>query len=131
MNINFHNNYINQTNYFIINNNLIIPSSEKLNKSIQEFYDDLEEALIIQRKIKNEIEKYLSSIIKDLFPDSNILIYGSSLYYLDIDTSDLDLSISTKFQISLIDLERYFVKLNDKNQFYKINAILSATVPII
>ena len=131
ININFHNNYINQKNIFIINNNPIIPSLDKLNKSIQEFYDDLEKALIIQRKIKKEIEKYLSSIIKDLFPDSNILIYGSSLYYLDIDSSDLDLSISTKLIISLTDLEKYLIKNNDKNQFYKINAILSATVPII
>ena len=131
ININFQYNYINQKNIFIINNNPITPFLGKLNKSIQEFNDDLEKALIIQRKIKKEIEKYLSSIIKDIFIDSNLLIYGSSLYYLDIDTSDLDISISTELNISLIDLEKYLVKHNDKNQFYKINAILSATVPII
>ena len=84
-----------------------------LHKNIKEYYNKLEEALIIQRKIKDELINYFSSIIKIVYPNSELLVYGSSLYNLDIDTSDLDLSISTEINISLVDLENY---LKDNNQ---------------
>ena len=128
------NNFINinfQNNYCIVNPNITPIFVNKLNNSIQEYYNDLEEALSIQRIIKTEITNYLLSIIKTVFPDSNLLIYGSSLYNLDIDTSDLDISISSQLKISLLDLEKSLLEHNNYNQFSKINAILSASVPII
>ena len=66
-----------------------------------------------------------------MYPNSSLYVYGSSLYNLDIDTSDLDLSISIKDNISLADFEKYLKENNKNNQYTKINAILSASVPII
>ena len=122
---------INQNNNIVLVNNPIIFSLDKLHNDIKEYYCHLEEALKILRDIKNEIVNYLSLIIKEIFPDCKLFVYGSSLYHLDIDTSDLDISISTKLNISLIEIENYLLKHNDNNEFDKINAILSASVPII
>ena len=130
ININLQNNFIMKENIFMLNNNPSI-SLEKLNNNIEVYYNDLEDALIIQRKIKDEIINYFSSFINEIFPNSKLIIYGSSLYNLDIDTSDLDLSLSTESKISLSDLEKYLLEHNENNQFKKINAILSASVPII
>ena len=102
-----------------------------LNNNILEYYNILEEALVIQRKIKLELVNYFSSIIKIVYKNSNILIYGSSLYNLDIDTSDLDLSISSKENITLSNLELYLKENNKKNQYSRLNGIFSASVPII
>ena len=102
-----------------------------LNESIIEFNNILEEALIIQRKIKDELVNYFSLIVKIVYQNANLLIYGSSLYNLDIDTSDLDLSISTKENISLVNLENYLKDNNTNNQYTKLNGIFSASVPII
>ena len=107
------------------------PNVKKLHTSIIEYYNILEEALIIQRKIKTEVVNYFSNIIKNVYPNSSLYVYGSSLYNLDIDTSDLDLSISIKDNISLADFEKYLKENNKNNQYTKINAILSASVPII
>jgi len=121
--INIQNNIIYQENIFMLNN--------KLHNNIIEYNIDLEEALVIQRKIKEEITNYFSSLINKLFKDSTLSAYGSSLYKLDIDNSDLDLSISSESNISLSDLNDYLLENNDNNKFIKINAILSASVPII
>ena len=53
-----------------------------LHKNIEEYYNKLEEALIIQRKIKYELINYFSSIIKIVYPNSELLVYGSSLYII-------------------------------------------------
>ena len=50
---------------------------------------------------------------------------------MDIDTSDLDLSITTKEEITLLDLEKYLKENNENNQYTKLNGIFSASVPII
>ena len=102
-----------------------------LHKNIEEYYNKLEEALIIQRKIKDELINYFSPIIKIVYPNSELLVYGSSLYNLDIDTSDLDLSISTEINISLVDLENYLKDNNPNNIYTKLTGIFSASVPII
>ena len=104
---------------------------EHLHNSIEEYYNILEEALVIQRKIKNELFNYFSSIIKIVYKNTNILIYGSSLYNLDIDTSDLDLSISSKEDINLSDLELYLKENNNNNQYISVNGIFTASVPVI
>ena len=102
-----------------------------LHISIEEYFNNLEEALIIQRKIKTELVNYFSSIIKIVYKNSELLVYGSSLYNLDIDTSDLDLSITTKEEITLLDLENYLKENNENFQYTKLNGIFSASVPII
>ena len=76
-----------------INNNLIkiekttINSSNNLkilNESIKEYNVMLEEALILQRKIKEELVNYFSSIVKIVYQNANLLVYGSSLYTIFI-----------------------------------------------
>ena len=126
----FNNNIINIQNNIIFQENIFM-LNKKLHNNIIEYNIDLEEALIIQRKIKEEITNYFSSLINKLFKDSTLSAYGSSLYKLDIDNSDLDLSISTESNISLSELNDYLFENNDNNKFIKINAILSASVPII
>ena len=128
------NNNINEPNYFMENwqNSLIANNSiKKLHNDIKEYNNILEEALNIQRKIKEELFKYFSSIVKIVYPNSEIKLYGSTLYNLDIDNSDLDLSISTKEKITLLNLEKYLKENNKNNQYSKINGIFSASVPII
>ena len=126
----FNNNIINIQNNIIFQENIFM-LNKKLHNNIIEYNTDLEEALVIQRKIKEEITNYFSSLINELFKDSTLSAYGSSLYKLDIDNSDLDLSISTESNISLSELNDYLLENNDNNKFIKINAILSASVPII
>ena len=126
----FNNNIINIQNNIIFQENIFM-LNKKLHNNIIEYNTDLEEALVIQRKIKEEITNYFSSLINKLFKDSTLSAYGSSLYKLDIDNSDLDLSISTESNISLSELNDYLLENNDNNKFIKINAILSASVPII
>ena len=126
------NNAINDNFIKISKNQMNISNNFKiLHDSIKEYNDKLEEALIIQRKIKAELVNYFSSIVKIVYKDADLLVYGSSLYNLDIDISDLDLSISTKEDVTLIDLEKYLNNNNKNNQFTKINGIFSASVPII
>ena len=128
------NNVIKQENLFLYekkDKNKLSKYFKILHVSIEEYYNTLEEFLIIQRKIKAELVNYFSSIIKIVYQNSELLVYGSSLYNLDIDTSDLDLSISTKEEITLKDLEKYLKENNKNDQYTKINGIFSASVPII
>ena len=110
-------------------------SSDKLNKlnnDITNFNEDIEDLLIIFRKIKKEIKNYFEIIIKDIYKNnSQIEIYGSSLYILDIESSYLDLSISTKSNLSLEAIGTYLTKNNQNNQYLNINQIYTASIPII
>ena len=104
----------------------------KLNNDITNFNEDIEELLIIFRKIKKEIKNHFEIIIKDVYKNnSQIEIYGSSLYKLDIESSDLDLSISTKSNLSLEAIGIYLTKNNQNNQYLNINQIYTASIPII
>ena len=134
-NININNkDFIKQEKIFLYDDkdkNLSCKYFKILHVSIEEYSNNLEEALIIQRKIKTELVNYFSSIIKIVYKNSELLVYGSSLYNLDIDTSDLDLSITTKEEITLLDLENYLKENNENFQYTKLNGIFSASVPII
>ena len=128
------NNSIKKEKIFLDKNEDEINSSQTfliLHQSIKEYYNILEDALKIQRKIKTELINYFSSLIKTIYPNSEIFVYGSSLYNLDIDTSDLDLSISSEIDISLENLENYLKENNKNNIYTKLNGIFTASVPII
>ena len=122
-------------NLFVIHQNPMIISYEKFNKlteDINTYNKDLESLLIIIRKIKVEIKYYFESIIKQIYnKNSKVEIYGSSTYQLDIESSDLDLSISTKSKLPLNNLEIYLSKNNYNNQYIDINPIYTASIPII
>ena len=130
------NNSIN--NFDIIKNNNIFQNKmntsyeNKLNDDIDNFYKDMESLLIIIRKIKNEIQNHFELIIKNIYEsNSKLEIYGSSLYQLDIESSDLDLGITTKSNLSLDSLVKYLYNNNYNNQYINLNYIYTASIPII
>ena len=135
------NNFINNLNSIaqIENNNIFQNkmniSNEKLNKlnnDIDNFNNDLESLLLIIRKIKKEILYHFESIIKNIYEsNSKVEIYGSSLYQLDIESSDLDLGITTKSNLSLDSLAIYLDNNNNNNQYLNLNYIYTASIPII
>ena len=120
---------------FVVHQNPMIISYEKFNKltdDISIFNKDMESLLIIIRKIKIEIKYYFESIIKKIYhKNSKIEIYGSSSYQLDIESSDLDLSIYTKSKLPLNYLETYLLNNNSNKQYLNINPIYTASIPII
>ena len=71
------------------------------------------------------------NIIKKVYDDAKIEIYGSTLYKLDIETSDLDLSISTKKENNLQDLVDYLDGINQDKKYINIYFISTASIPII
>ena len=103
----------------------------KLTNDIINFVTDIESLLIILREIKMEIKNHFEKIIKKVYNDAKIEIYGSSLYKLDIETSDLDLSISTYKENNLEDLVSYLNNYNQDNKYLNINFISTASIPII
>ena len=122
----------NNNNIFINKINISNEQLNKLNDDIYNFDKDMESLLIIIRKIKNEIQYHLELIIKNIYDDNSKLeIYGSSLYQLDIESSDLDLGISTKSNLPLDSLAKYLFNNNSNNQYLNINYIYTASIPII
>ena len=117
----------------IINLNISPNTFNKLNEDIDKFNSDIESMLKILRKIKEIIRNHFELIIKEIYTNNSKLeMYGSSLYQLDIESSDLDLSIViTNSNISLDSLVQYL--LNDKNKdlYLNINPIYTASIPII
>ena len=104
----------------------------KLNDDIDNFNKDMESLLILFRKIKKEIKNYFELIIKNIYKNNSELeIYGSSLFQLDIESSDLDLSISTESKLSLDSLIIYISNNNHNKQYLKIKYINTASIPII
>ena len=104
----------------------------KLNDDINDFNREMEVFLVIYRKIKMEIKNHFEIIIKDVYNNNSELeIYGSSLYQLDIESSDLDLSISTQSELQLDALFTYISKSNHNNQYLNINHINTASIPVI
>ena len=117
----------------IINLNISPNTFNKLNEDIDKFNSDIESMLKILRKIKEIIRNHFELIIKEIYTNNSKLeMYGSSLYQLDIESSDLDLSIViTNSNISLDSLVQHL--LNDKNKdlYLNINPIYTASIPII
>ena len=135
-NIKTKNNYKEDKKNNIINNNNLNISPEKFNKlneDIDKFNRDIESMLKILRKIKEIIKNHFELIIKEIYPNNSKLeMYGSSLYQLDIESSDLDLSIVIhNSNISLDSLVKYL--LNDKNKdlYLNVNPIYTASIPVV
>ena len=114
--INFNKNEIyDNNNLFVIHQNPIYISYQKiskLTKDIIDFNTDLESLLVIMRGIKYEIKYYFDNIINKIFHGAKLEIYGSTLYELDIESSDLDLSICADENINLDDLVTYLNQTN-------------------
>ena len=120
---------------FVVHQNPMIISYEKFKKltdDISIFNRNMERVLIIIRKIKIEIKYYFESIIKKIYDkNARIEIYGFSSYQLDIESSNLDLSIYTKTKISLNDLETFLTSNNSNKQYLNINPTYKESIPII
>ena len=132
--INLINNEIYDTNnLFVVHQNPLISYQKfsKLANDIIDFNEDLESLLVILREIKYEIKNHFDNIINKIYKESKLEIYGSSLYKLDIETSDLDLSICTNEDIDLNDLVTYLNKINHDKKYVNINFISTASIPII
>ena len=124
-----------ENNFFVIHQNPMMISYEKFKKLTEDiftFSEDIESLLVIIRKIKMEIKLHFESIIKKIYhKNSKIEIYGSSTYQLDIESSDLDLSIASKSKIPLNSLVEYLYTNNYNGQYLNINPIYTASIPII
>ena len=130
----YKNDIYDNNNLFVVHQNPMIISYQKfykLTNDIINFVTDIESLLIILREIKMEIKNHFEKIIKKVYNDAKIEIYGSSLYKLDIETSDLDLSISTYKENNLEDLVSYLNNYNQDNKYLNINFISTASIPII
>ena len=105
---------------------------KRVNDDINNFNKDIESLLVIFRKIKKEIKNHFELIIKNIYENNSQLeTYGSSLYQLDIESSDLDLSISTQSNLPLDELAIYLSNNNQKEQYINIKNINTASIPII
>ena len=124
-----------ENNIFVVHQNPLMIQAEKFSKLTDDiiyFNNDLESLLKIIRKIKFEIKDHFEVIIKQIYQkESHLEIYGSSLCKLDIESSDLDLSIISNNNQSLKDLEAYLLNNNTDNKYSNINAIYTASIPII
>ena len=120
-------------NLFVVHQNPIISYQKfaKLNKDIIDFNNDLESLLVILREIKYEIKYHFDNVVRKVYKEAKLDIYGSSLYQLDIESSDLDLSICTEEQINLDDLVAYLNNINKDKKYLNINFIKTASIPII
>ena len=125
----------NINNLFVVHQNPIMISYEKINKlteDINTFNKDLKTLLLIIREIKIEIRHHFESIIKKIYgKNARIEIFGSSSYQLDIESSDLDLSISTKSKLELDCLAEYLLNNNNNQQYLNVNPIYTASIPVI
>ena len=132
-NINLYQNEMyDNNNLFVVHQNPIsYQKIYKLTADIINFNTNIESLLVILREIKMEIKNHFEKIIKKVFKEAIIEIYGSSLYKLDIESSDLDLSISTKGENNLEDLVIYLNKNNNDKKYLNINFISTASIPII
>ena len=92
----------------------------------------MENMLTIIRQIKLEIISHLDSIVKKLYNNySTMEIFGSSINGLDIESSDMDLSIQTKSKKPLNILESYLYKHNDNGKYLNIEAKYTAHTPLL
>lgn len=121
-------------NIFLINHNPIFLSFfDLLNNDINSYVSEEECFLSNFRNVKIMIKDFIFSITSNLYPKSTLNIYGSTLFKLDIESSDLDLCITTPdSRASLTDLIIYFSGSNINKETYKsITPILTASVPVI
>ena len=117
-------------NQFLLYENSLISHFDNLNDDIINYISEQEIILNKLYDIKILIYEYLSEITNKIYPNSKLEIYGSTLYKLDIESSDLDLSILSKENLSLSLLVNELNK-NYNTIFESIFPILSASIPVI
>lgn len=106
--------------------------TDNLNRDMELFLQEEEQFLKLLREAKLIIREYLFQITSKIYPESILQIYGSSLFELDIESSDLDLSITT-FMNQSLDLLSIHLTSSPlySTLFDKITPVLSASVPVI
>ena len=114
MNNTFNNNIFYE-NQFFLNHNSLISLLDNLNNDITTLNSEQEILLDYLHQIKKIIYEYLREITNKIYPNSKLEIYGSSLYKLDIECSDLDLCLSSKEKICISLLIKEL-----KNNYYNI-----------
>ena len=124
----YSNNILN--NQFLLHENPLISLFDNLNNDITIYISEQEIILNKLYQIKLSIYEYLLEITNKIYPNSKLEIYGSTLYKLDIESSDLDLSILSNENISLSLLINE-LNNNYNNIFENIFPILSASIPVI
>ena len=129
LNNNFNNNFLYESQ-FLLHHNPLIYLFDNLNNDISNLISEQEVLLDYLHQIKIIIYEFLKEITNKIYPNSKLEIYGSSLYKLDIECSDLDLCISSKEKICFSLLIKELTN-NYFNIFDNIFPILSASVPVI
>lgn len=122
------------SNSFLLHHNPIYLSYfESLNKDIISYITEEDTFLSMLRQVRLIIKDFLESIILKVFPNSSLNLYGSTLFKLDIESSDLDLSICTKDNNT--NLSQLLIFLSSSKEYSKvfdnITPILTASVPVI
>ena len=82
-------------NKFSINTKSILSLFNLLNNDITNYILEQEKLLNLLHEVKLIIYNFINTITNKVYPNSKLEIYGSSLYHLDIESSDLDLCITS------------------------------------
>ena len=118
-------------NKFSINTKSIISLFNLLNNDITNYILEQEKLLNLLHEVKFIIYNFLNKITNKVYPNSKLEIYGSSLYHLDIESSDLDLCITSNEKNLSLSLLLIELTSNFNNIYESIFPILTASVPII
>ena len=118
-------------NKFSINTKSILSLFNLLNNDITNYILEQEKLLNLLHEVKLIIYNFINTITNKVYPNSKLEIYGSSLYHLDIESSDLDLCITSNEKNLSLSLLFNELTLNYNKIYESIFPILTASVPII
>ena len=118
-------------NNFSINTKSILSLFNLLNNDITNYILEQEKLLNLLHEVKLIIYNFINTITNKVYPNSKLEIYGSSLYHLDIESSDLDLCITSNEKNLSLSLLFNELTLNYNKIYESIFPILTASVPII
>ena len=122
------------SNSFLLHHNPIyLTYFESLNKDILSYIAEEDSFLSMLREVRLIVKDFIADITKKIYPDSTLSLYGSTLFKLDIESSDLDLSIFTKNKSAALSQLLLFLSTSKdfSNLFDNITPILTASVPVI
>lgn len=114
------------TNHF---HNSKIEFYNKLNEDIEQYYLMQDELLSLLHQVKSIITEHIKEFIQKINPEAEIEIFGSCRNNLVIESSDLDLSITTSN--TKLTLDDYLSHLKTCSLFESIFPVLSATIPVV
>ena len=129
--LSFHPSTTDDSNSFLLHHNPIyLTYFDALNKDILTYIDEEDSFLSSLRQVRMLIKDFIAEIAKKVYKDSTVNLYGSTLFKLDIESSDLDLSIVTKETTASLSQLLLFLSTS-KTIFDNITSILTASVPVI